>query len=337
MPELQEQGINLDENENLDEINEPVEEVDGEEQDIDTESDDEQTEEDGNEEETDEDEDEEVPFDEWLTQYGEFPEGIKSEDDLAKAYSESLKEMKRVQSSAGNLEQLDQILRQQGYPNGVQSLMRGETPQKQEFGREQISPPDVNKSYFTKTPMTQYVEEMAKTGRYEGESLASARGTASAIDSAIGPELEKFEKVYSVMANNLTSLTKQVRDLKWAAIPKDLKNKVQRQQVDGLLEKGLFDDYESAIKYALFNNPNSLKEFAEKAEKAGEQKGRKRLRKNKSLRKGKSEVKSGGTKYNYGKYMGADGNWDERKLNTLPLETQTKMLEAFAKENKIDL
>jgi hypothetical protein len=276
-------------------------------------------------------------FDEWAKQYN-LPEGINSPETLAESYAATLPEMKRAQSGADRLKQVDAALQASGVT--VEDVLSGRASLQQRPSAQPATALEKadGKSYFNAGAMSDWVESAIKAGTIQNTEEFQQEGfyrtLANVVDNAYGKQFAKAEKVYSVFTQHMANLQKQIRDISWGGLDKDVRGAINRREADKLLDAGLdgIGTYDDAIRFMSFRNPELLREITQKAEQRGKEKGRKRLRRNKALRRSKESAPAA-SKWDYEKYLGEDGNWDHGKMNALSLDDQAKMVEAFEKEH----
>jgi hypothetical protein len=350
MPDNKEVTVDLDlsvgDDESTLEADEPKETEDSAESEESTETEETDTEEETDEEseETDsestktETDDGDLGDTEWLKQFEGMPEGIKSSEDLATSYVDMLKEMKRTQTGDQKLQQLDVALKSRGFASGVDGLLTGEMPQTNQPAAQQQQTGDA-KSYFNTTPVKGVVEAMIEDGRIKNTEESPAnketyKQLAQLFDGAIGPELKKFETVYTEMGKQQVALAQKIRDLEWGNLDKSVRDGVNRADVDRLLDLNLLPDYPEAIRYLAFNKPDLLKDLANKAENKGREQGLKKLkRSSKSIKRGKQQQTQTGS-FNYGKFLKPDGEWDMNLMGkTMSVDKQLAMIERYEKEH----
>ena len=273
---------------------------------------------------------EDLDFEEWAKQYGELPDGIKSEEDLMESYQSMLPEMKRAQTDAAKLAQVEAALKARGF-NGAEGLLSGDVPP-----QPQSQPERLEKSYFGQSPAMDLVEQMRKDGRLRDDpdnpgASQSYSAMGQFIDNAMAPELKKFEDVYEHISGTVIAMQNKMRDLLWKDVPAKMRQGVERKDIDALIDKGLFNDYTEAINFHSFNNPNALRKLADKAEERGGKKERRKLRRSKAIRKSKTPAVQT-KKWDYHKFFDEDGGWDQGKLSSLPGDDASKMLSDYEKE-----
>ncbi len=273
----------------------------------------------------------------WLKQFDGMPEGIKSMEDLGTSYVEALKDMKRTQTGDQKLQQLDIALRSRGFAAGVDGLLSGEAPQ---FDQLAVTATQSQKgeSYFDTSPVKGVVEAMIDEGRIRDTeespaNVATYKHLAQVFDQAIGPQLKKFEDVYNGVGSGLSVLFKKVRDLEWAGLDESVREGISRTEVDALLDKNLFTDYEKAIQYMTFSQPGLLSKMASQAQKKGEEKGLKKLkRSSKAIRRGKKQSQT--RSYDYDKFLMSNGDWDMDAIGkVMSIDKGIAMIERYEKEH----
>jgi hypothetical protein len=272
---------------------------------------------------------------EWLKQFEGMPDSIKTVDGLADAYLAALPEMKRAQTGSQQLQQLDAALKARGLAGGVNSLLAGDIPQFDQKPDAAPAPPPKGQTYFDYTPVKGMVDQMIEDGRIQDseespKNIASHKHLAQLMDGGIGPQLQRAEEVYTVAMRQIEALTGKVRNLEWGSLDKGIRGSVDRAEIDALLNKGLFNTYEEAIRFHAFNKPDLLTQLTSKAQEEGKQLARKNLKRSKALRRGKPAPKS--RTYNYDRYIKADGEWDQNAMATLTVDERIEMLEAYQKE-----
>ena len=249
-----------------------------------------------------------------------------------KAYIAMLPEMKRGQTEAQRLAQADALLKAQGFEGGVDDLLSGNISQQQPSTVQPRAEQQVaGDRYFAESPVKDVIDMMAKDGRITEENLPQYKALSSVVDQAVGPQFERAEQVMTVTMAELASMKKQMRDLQWKGLSEKVTKGLNRKEVDALLDRGLFKDYEAAVNYHMFNHPDRLKALQENAENRGQETGRKKLRRNKAIRKAKQSAQKA-KQWDYKPYLNDYGALDDGKLNALPLADQVAMLEAFEKE-----
>lgn len=277
-------------------------------------------------------------FSEWAEQF-ELPDGIDSHETLAQSYKESVAQMKRGQSAADQFTKVEDALRQRGL--SVNDVMTGNFPTK-----PQPAPsPDIQtgaqggESYFNSSAMSGVVEEMVKDGRLVNsdsspQTVETYRGLGKMIDGAYGKQFKRAEQVYTTAMGAIVGLQKQVRTLSWDKLDKGVRDAVNRPDADKLLDAGLdgMSTYEDVIQFLSFKNPDLLKNVAKKAEERGKDKGRKKVKRFKTMRRNKKPVATS-KKWSYEKYLNPNGNWDQDLMASLSIDDQAEMLDAFEKEN----
>jgi hypothetical protein len=275
-------------------------------------------------------EDEGLEFGEWAKQFGELPESIKSVEDLMRSYQGLLPEMKRTQTEAQKLQQLDTALRAKGL-GGVNDLLRGDvitdfrpTPKQATQGKEPI--------FNTKAAMSR-VNEMVESGTLiDPEHIATHKAVASMLDSAYGPQLQKSEEVYFQLAQGLNYVYGRIRDMEWDGLDSKLKGNVDRGAVDDLMKSGAFKTYADAVKYQMFQHPGMLSQLTEHARQEGLKAGLKKLRQG-AIRRDKFPAPSG-SKWKYDRYILANGEWNMKLMGKeLSSKNQKAMLDDYLKEN----
>jgi hypothetical protein len=328
MPKEEIANVNLDDlaNEEVDETEETEEVEDTEETAEEEAADDteEKSEEEASEETPPEEEEFTEDFREWASQYGDLPEGIKSDEDLIKSYLSTLPEMKRQQSDAQRLREVDKALRDQGFSGGVSDVLEQRRP----------APSESGESYFPKKAASSFVETMVKEGRLEGDNAQSYKAIASFMDQVNAPLFDKIEQVFTTAMKGMVDNRKMMRDLLWERLPEGVQKGVSRSEVETLLDRGLFTSPEEAIRYLSFNKPEVMNALTRKAEQRGQEKARKKLRRNYAIRRTKTPAKRQPT-YDYEKFKRPDGQWDEDKIvKVMGPDKGLKMLEAWDAENK---
>jgi hypothetical protein len=276
------------------------------------------------------DDDEGLEFDEWVKQYGELPENIKSPEDLVKSYQGLLPEMKRAQSEAQKLQQLDTVLKAKGL-GGVNDLLRGDVIS--DFKPATKPVPQSDKPIFeTKAAITN-VNKMIESGALiDPEHIATHKAVANMLDSAYGPQFEKSQEVYFQLAQGLNYLFGRLRDMEWDGLDPKLKGNVDRTSVDDLMRSGAFKTYTDAVKYQMFQNPSMLSQLTEHAREEGRKAGLRKL-KHGAIRRDKSPAPSG-PKWNYDRYIGTNGDWDTRLMGKeLSSKNRIAMLNDYEKEH----
>lgn len=281
-------------------------------------------------------EEEALEFDDWRKQFDGMPDSIKSEDDLAASYVAMLPEMKRAQTGHQKLQQLDAALKSRGLTGGVNDLLSGDIPQFSQPAPAVQQPPE-GESYFNSNPVGTVVADMIKDGRIRNsetqpENEATHKWFAQVMDQAIGPQFRKAEEVYTVAMRGLKALTDKVRNLEWAGLNEGVRGSLNRTEVDALLDRGLFDTYDEAIRFHAFNKPDLLSQLTSEAQRKGREQGRKKLKRSKALRRDKSVSKS--RSYDYDKYIGIGGDWDQDAMAGLSSDQRIEMLEAYQREHK---
>ena len=246
------------------------------------------------------------------------------------SYQSMLPEMKRAQTDAAKLAQVEAALKARGF-NGAEGLLSGDVPP-----QPQSQPERLEKSYFGQSPAMDLVEQMRKDGRLRDDpdnpgASQSYSAMGQFIDNAMAPELKKFEDVYEHISGTVIAMQNKMRDLLWKDVPAKMRQGVERKDIDALIDKGLFNDYTEAINFHSFNNPNALRKLADKAEERGGKKERRKLRRSKAIRKSKTPAVQT-KKWDYHKFFDEDGGWDQGKLSSLPGDDASKMLSDYEKE-----
>jgi len=246
-----------------------------------------------------------------------------------------LSEMKRAQTVAAQYDQVEAALKARGF-SGVDGLLSGDAPQQ---APPQPQSQRLENTYFSQSPAMTLVEQMKKDGRLRDDpenpgAMQSYAAMAQFVDGAMAPELKKFEGVYEEMASRMIAMQSKVRDLLWGAVPAKMRKDVERKDIDALIDKGLFNDYTEAINFHFFNNPLAIRQLTDKVENRGRKDERKRLRRrSKAMRKSKTPGVTK-KKWDYAKYLDANHDWDQRKLDSMPPGQAEKMLDDWLKENK---
>ena len=275
-------------------------------------------------------EDEGLEFDQWAKQYGEMPETIKTPEDLAKAYVSLLPEMKRNQTEAYKLRQLDEALRAKGL-GGVNDLLREDVISGFKPTLKPVT--QGGESIFNTKAATSYVNEMVESGGLaDPEAIGAHKAVARLVDSAYGPQFEKSQQVYTQLAQGLNYVFGRVRDMEWDSLDPKLKGNVDRGAVDELMKSGAFKTYADAVKYQMFQNPSMLSQLTEHAREEGRKAGLKKLRQG-AIRRDKSPAPAG-PRWNYDRYILASGEWNMKLMGKeLSSKNQKAMLDDYLKEN----
>lgn len=273
--------------------------------------------------------------DAWLGQYRErgLPDGIKSPDDLAAAYLATLPEMKKGQTAAQRLAQIDAALKSRGITGGIDALTSGnyELPQKSEKVEVQEG-----KSYFNTTAARAALAEMEKGGLFRGEHGTEVKqqyeAVADFVDRAFGAELGKVEQVYTTLAKNIVAMQQQMREFSWGQFNHPQKKTVEKGVLDKLMDDipGI-NNYAQAMNWYLLNaKPELIAQLAQEQQKIGEEKGFKKL-------KGKFKTGIKGSHSGSGApiwkgYISDGGDVDDAKLNRLPPAKAAEILRAYEKK-----
>lgn len=273
----------------------------------------------------------ELDWDEWKTQE-DLPKDIDSPEALAASYKESLTEMKKGQTATQRLAQVEQMLKTQGFQNGVDGLLGGGQPQQalpqglvpQQQQQQQA------KTYFQPNPASAVIDAMVKGGGVASEQEPNFRSLASVVDKAINPQFELAEKVMTEQGTALNFLYTELRKMQWNQLDPKLKSSIDRTQADSLIAQGFVADYDEAAKWMAFKVGNVLGDAVNKAEKRGRDNAKKKLRRGgKAIRKGREDVNRS---YDFEKYR-TNGDWDLNKLMRLPDKESDAVLQAYAKKH----
>lgn len=273
--------------------------------------------------------DETDDWSEWSKQEG-LPDTIDSPEKLAESYKSALTEMKRGQTAAQQLEQIDQYLKSHGVYGGIQGLIQGAVIPKQEPVAPVYEKPQDGKSYFDAEPVTKTFEQWKKSGRIPEDLDVGFRTISTLMDESVAPQFRLAEQVMTTAMKQVVALRDKVRSLEWKSLEPKFKSYMNRAEADGLIDRGLVTDYEEAAGYLAFKNGNVLRDVATKAEQRGQEKARKKFRRGKSIRAERSPL---GTKWNYKQYQNDDGSWNQGKLFRLGKDAN-RMLDDWLKENK---
>lgn len=273
--------------------------------------------------------------DAWLGQYRErgLPDGIKSPDDLAAAYLATLPEMKKGQTAAQRLAQIDAALKARGITGGVDAITSGhyELPQKSEKVEVQEG-----KSYFNTTAARATLAEMEKGGMFRGEQgpviKQQYEAVADFVDRAFGSELKKAEEVYTTLAKNIVSMQQQMREFSWGQFQHPQKKTVEKGVLDKLMDDipGL-GSYPQAMNWYLLNaNPELIAQLGQAQQRIGEEKGLKKFKG--KFKTGIKGSHSGGGAPIWKGYISDGGEVDDVKLNRLPPGKAAEILKAYEKK-----
>jgi len=282
---------------------------------------------------TDDEADDEFVEDEkeWLAQFEGMPDGIDSVEQLAESYTASLKEMNNKQQLAAKYAKLEETARLKGFDNVDAFLAGNVTTQPAPVQRTQQFAAPEGETYFTPNPVRTVIDNMLKEGTIPQESVSSYNAVAKVVDNAITPQFQRAEQVMTLAMQQVLAMRETVKKLEWNAVPTSVRGSVSRQEVDKLLDSGAVSSIEEAIQFLHFKNPDLLKDIARKAEEKGVERGRKKLKRSGSIKRGKEHKAP--RSWDYDKYKDYDGNWDTKKLGSMPVDDSIKMLEDYEKEN----
>lgn len=291
----------------------------------------EQTETDSEESESESTEDEYTDDPEaWLGQYRErgLPDGIKSPDDLAAAYLATLPEMKKGQTAAQRLAQIDSALKSRGITGGIDAVLSGHyEPQKS----EKVEPA---KSYFNSTAARAALDDMDKRGLFRGENGTQTKqgyeAVADFVDQAYGGQFKAVEEVYTTLARNIVAIQQQMREFSWGQFNHPQKKTVEKGVLDKLMDDipGL-NNYAQAMNWYLLNaKPELIAQLAQEQQKIGEEKGFKKLK----FKTGIKGSHSGSGAPIWKGYISDDGQPDDAKLDKLPAAKAAEILKAYEKK-----
>jgi len=264
-------------------------------------------------------------------EYGKLPESIKTDEDLLKSYLSSLSEMKRGQGDTHRLKEVEAALRTRGFQGGVDSLLSGDTGRLTDV-RQLDNQSQAGGSFFSDKPVGKFVEDMVKDGQISDENKTYFRSVGTIVDSAIGPMFSQVEAAFNAILKNVSGNTDSLRGLQWGSLPQKARDAVERKDLDSIIKRGLADSYDDALTYHLFQNKETLGDLLKTAEKRGEEKGRKKLRRSGAIRKGRGKPQSK-QKHKLEKFLNPDGTLDQDELNRISDDDAIKMLEAEMEEH----
>lgn len=261
--------------------------------------------------------DEGLDFGEWGKQY-DLPESIDDEDKLAESYVESLREMKRGQTRE---DQINQMLKAKGYAGGIDdiNLLPNHQQPQQPIAPQMQGQPNVG-NLFKENPVMAVVDDMDKAGSFpDEEARKSYRSIAKLTDQAISPQLKAAENVMQNQNQALLQMYGMIQELQWGAVPEKTRSAVDRKAVEALVTSGAAQSLDDAISLMAFRNPKLLQEVSRTAEQVGKEKGRKKLKRQKSLKRSTAPKPQSKVKYDYSKFKSLNGvEWDIEKLQALP-------------------
>lgn len=255
-------------------------------------------------------EDDDDGFAEWAKEQG-LPEGVKDPRQLAESYKAALAEMKRLQTEGGHK---------------PDSLAPKDTPKETPAG-----------SYFADSPVSKLVDQWESQGLFGGNTELKQQyaGLAKMFDTAFAPELKKAEMVMTTMGRQLMAIQDRLFGMEWNTISPGIRGKVQRGQVDELMQRHNFPSYDAAVKfYIQTQRPDLLSEIYNQGKSEGERDAQK---KNKKFRwsSGRGNHGQGVERpSDWSQYLDTNGAVDQAKLNRLPPKQRSRVLDDIIRAGK---
>ena len=252
--------------------------------------------------------------------------GIEGKD-LDAVLDEYAKIKGEFTEKSSKIEQINALLKAQGFDDGIESLLSGK-PVKQPEPTEKPTIPKTDGEYFSQSPFSDTFKELEDSIQDEGTKKFYKQFNSFA-DKAIAPQFKKIEEMYSLIVQNVLSDQKVLQDLRWATLDHPGKGLIKREQFEEAMTKYGIDDPDKIMNLLAIGNPDLLKALTSKAEERGVKKGKKLRKFKKGMSRGKADVKGTGT--NWRKYYNPDGSLNNQKLETLSLDDQIKVLDAAEK------
>lgn len=189
-------------------------------------------------------------------------------------------------------------------------------------------PSDNGQEYLSRGIFKQHVDDLVQSGQLSQENAQSWRQQASMNDAVLNPAFQQIEGTLNAIAGAVMNLGTAQRNTSWARFQhKNLG--VDRQELDAVMDKrGLFDYNEALMQLAVSQNrPDLLGKIVTKAERRGEDKGRKRkLRRGTGIGRGRPQATDAPISK---KYLNPDGSLDTDALNRLSTSDSLKITEQF--------
>lgn len=185
---------------------------------------------------------------------------------------------------------------------------------------------------FTKSHLTDLMEEKIKTGGIDENSTQAVRFWAKSVDAAYGPVLQKVGQYLSVIDTVANQLVNATRDSSWARFKhKDLTTKEELESLFGI--ENLYD-FDKAFRGLVVKRPDLLAKFSERQFNKGKDEGqKKKLQRFSANRRSKPKPKSS---FNLSPWLQPDGSLDEGKLNNIDHRKypnlRTKVVDAYLSE-----
>jgi len=262
-----------------------------------------------------------------------LPEHIKTLDEALSYGLNMSQQANRSASDAQKLAAVNQALSQQGIMGGVDAFLAGGgrlMPPTQSGLQSQQS---TQGSFFPQSPNTDILEKQLR--EYPGtrpEDAAYLRQQAARQDQAYQEFSKPLITVIGGIAQQMQKFIDFQNDTQYRFLSKKMREAVPRYELDAIVNSGRAKNYEEAfIEFARLKRPDLL--AALYAPKGGPAvPGTPNARRPASLRVAKKTPQKDPMAA-YGKYLGPDGEVDERKLPK-DINKQVEILEAIAKLTK---
>jgi hypothetical protein len=218
--------------------------------------------------------DDSLPEKEYLAQF-ELPGHFNTVEDLVKAYKEVLPEMKRSQTEAQKIKQIDEQLKKLGYAGGF-SALEMELQKSLSGGGQMAAPTKIEGTNFN-----DLLVESVKAGTLDRDLATQMVPFAPIFDTMFKKAFEAVENAMQFAKSGVEGIQAGQTDNElWTAFASQYKGLTpeDRGRLRDLKNKHQFETYEEAYAWGKVKDPDFLKSITAKAEADAQKSVIKRLR-----------------------------------------------------------